>query len=100
MPKVTVQKKTTLTANEAFQKVKTFLENDPDLKKLDSGYKTNFDEATLTGQANGKMFKANMTVKGAGNGSEIEIVVDLPLTLALVKGVVEKTLAKKLSEIA
>ncbi len=99
MPKVTIQKKTKLSANEAFQKVKTLLENDHDLKKLDAAYKTTFDEKGLTGEANGKMFKAHMNVKNAGSGSEIEIVVDLPLALVLVKGVVESTLNKKLEQI-
>ncbi len=97
MPKINIQKQTPLTANEAFNKVRSLLESDPDLKKLDSGYKTNFDPTKLTGEATGKMLKAQMTVKGSGSGSQVEIVIDLPLALALVKGMVEKTLDKKLS---
>ena len=99
MPKVTIQKKTQLTANEAFQKVKSLLESDEDLKKLDAAYKTTFDEKTLTGEAVGKMFKAHMAVTGAGAGAEIEIIVDLPLALVLIKGVVENTLNKKLAKL-
>lgn len=99
MPKVTIQKQTSLTAKDAFNKVRSLLESDPDLKKLDAGYKTHFDAAQLTGEATGKMFKAQMTVKSAGSGSNVEIVVDLPLALALVKGMVEKTLSKKLSDL-
>lgn len=37
-----------------------------------------------------------MTVAPNGAGSEVEIVVDLPLALTLVKGMIQKTLQKKL----
>ena len=99
MPKINIHKQTSLTANEAFSKVRSLLESDPDLKKLDSGYKTNFDPANLTGEAAGKMFKAHMTVKSSSSGSQVEIVVDLPLALTLIKGMIEKTLDKKLSNL-
>jgi hypothetical protein len=39
-----------------------------------------------------------MKVKEHQAGSQVEIIVDLPLHLALVKGMVEKTLKKKLEE--
>jgi hypothetical protein len=44
------------------------------------------------------MFKAKINVKEAGGGSNIQITVDLPLSLALMKGMVQKTLEKKLEE--
>ena len=98
MPTVVITKKATLPAAEAFQKVKSILTDDKDLKKLDPGYKCTFNESAMTGQASGKMFKATMNVKGQSSGSEVEIVVDLPLAFALAKGLVKKTLEKKLND--
>ena len=98
MPKVSVIKETQKSSKEAFSLVRGFLDNDRDLKKLDPAYACTFDESNLSGTATGKMFKAHMTVKSAGSGSKVEIVVDLPLALALAKGVVQKTLQKKLDE--
>lgn len=98
MPKLNIKKQTVEKADSAYKKVKVWLSEDKDLAKLDPGYNCQFNDEKLTGQANGKMFKAQMSVKSQPNGSEVEIVVDLPLTLALAKGLIEKTLQKKLDE--
>ena len=98
MPKVKVKKDTSLDANETFDKISKMLEEDSQLRKLDPKYSCDFDASTLTGKASGSQFKANMTVTNSGSGSEVEIVVDLPLHLALAKGVVQKTLEKKMDE--
>lgn len=98
MPKVTITKQTKVAATEAFKLVKTMLDDNKDLKKLDPSYKCVFNESNLTGSANGKMFKADMNVKTDGNGSAVEIIVDLPFALSLAKGLVQKTLQKKLDE--
>ena len=84
---------------DSFKRVSDLLNNDRDLKKLDAKYKCEFNPTDLTGVADGSMFKAKMNVKEQGAGSKIEIVVDLPFHLALVKGMVEKTLQKKLVEV-
>lgn len=96
MPTVTIKRQSNKTAPEAYAKVKLWLAEDKDLAKLDSGYKCQFDDDRMTGQATGKKFKANMAVKSSSAGSEVEIVVDLPFTLALAKGLIEKTIHKKL----
>jgi hypothetical protein len=98
MPKLTIQKKSDLTPADAFKKVKAVLNDDKDLRKLDPAYECIFDETKMSGSANGKLFKAAMTVSKQSSGSQVEIIVDLPLALALVKGVVEKTLKRKLDE--
>ncbi len=98
MPKVVVQKSTSLPPNEVFSKVSDVLKNDGQLKKLDSSYDCTFDASTLSGHAKGKLFKADMKVQAKGQGSEVTISVDLPLTLALAKGLVQKTLQQKLDE--
>lgn len=98
MPSLKIQKKTTLSADDSFKRISGLLSNDKDLKKLDSKYKAEFNEQTRSGTAEGSMFKAKMNVVEAGGGSTIELTVDLPLTLALMKGMIEKTLTKKLEE--
>ncbi|MCB0342724.1 MAG: hypothetical protein H6626_14300 [Pseudobdellovibrionaceae bacterium] len=99
MPKVKVQCQSKCNADEAFKRVAHVLENDPDLRKLDPGYASQFNSSTLSGTASGKMFKADMSVQANGEGSNVEIIVDLPMKLALVKGMVEKTLRKKLDQV-
>lgn len=99
MPKLSVSHKTEKDPKTVFDKVTSLLENDPGLKKLDSSYSCKFDASTLSGTASGKMFKANMKIQPQGNGSEVTIDVELPLTLALAKGMVQKTLQGKLNDI-
>ena len=99
MPKVNIQSETNLSAQEAYEKVKDLLNNDAGLKKLDPKYACDFDDASLSGNANGKMFKAAMKVSEKGSGSSVEIIVDLPLKFALAKGMVKSTLEKKLIKI-
>lgn len=98
MPKVTVLKTTKSTPLDAFKTVSTFLSQNPDLKKLDPGYQCQFDEKALSGEAKGKMFTANMKVAANAGGSNVEITVELPFALSLAKGMVQKTLEKKLDE--
>lgn len=99
MPKLTVQKNSSAAPKDAFEKVSSMLNNADDLKKLDPAYKCEFNSSNLTGKASGKMFSADLKVAPSGDGSSVEIVVDLPLTLALAKGMIQKTLEKKLDEV-
>lgn len=98
MPSVKVNIDSKLSAEESFKRVTSFLENDPELKKLDPKYVCNFNPSDLSGTAKGSQFKANMNVQSAGTGSKVEVVVELPFHLALVKGMVQKTLEKKLDQ--
>ncbi len=98
MPSLKIQKQCSLTAQDAFKRVSDLLSNDKDLKKLDPKYKAEFDQQTLSGTADGSMFKAKLNVKEVGSGSTLELVIELPFHLALMKGMVEKTLQKKLDE--
>lgn len=99
MPSVKIEKQTNLSPNDSFKRISELLSNDKDLRKLDPKYKADFSAQTLSGTAEGSMFKAKLNVKEAAGGSSIEIVVDLPFHLALAKGMVEKTLQKKLTEV-
>jgi len=97
MPTVKVSSDSNLAPAECFTRVTQLLDKDSELRKLDPKYVCEFDSNGLTGTATGKQFKAKMAVKPAGSGSSVEIEVELPFHLGLVKGLVQKTLEKKLN---
>lgn len=99
MPSVKIEKQCNLSADDSFKRISEMLSNDTDLRKLDPKYKADFNASTRSGSADGSMFKAKLNVQESSGGSKVEIVVDLPFHLALVKGMVEKTLSKKLEEV-
>jgi hypothetical protein len=99
MPSIKVEKQSKLSAGDTFKRVTDMLSNDKDLKKLDPSYKSEFDSGSMSGTATGSMFKAKLNVSDAGGGgSTVALVVDIPFHLALAKGMIEKTLQKKLEE--
>ena len=98
MPSIKIEKQSALSPTDSFKRISNMLNNDKDLRKLDAKYKCEFNDKDLTGAADGAMFKAKMNVQEQTGGSKVEITVDLPFHLALVKGMVEKTLQKKLEE--
>jgi hypothetical protein len=99
MPKVKVETLSSLSPQETFKKIKSLLEHDADLRRMDSSYQCNFNEQSLSGSAKGSKFSADMQVAPNGSGSKVAIEVDLPLILTPVKGVVQSTLQKKLETI-
>jgi hypothetical protein len=98
MPSLKIQRDSHLAPDESYKRITQLLENDKDLRKLDAKYKCQFDPTSLSGLADGQHFKAKMKISPGPNGSKVEVTVELPFHLALVKGMVEKTLAKKLDE--
>lgn len=96
MPKVKVETRSKHTPEQTFQKIKSLLENDRDLRKMDSSYTCQFNDSSMTGTAKGGKFSADMRVTSQGDGSMVSIEVDLPLMLTPVKGIVQSTLQKKL----
>ncbi len=98
MPTIKVEKQSPLNPAESFKRISNLLSNDPALRKLDAKYSCEFNEQDLTGTAGGSMFKAKMAIHPDAVGSKVEITVDLPFHLSLVKSMVESTLKKKLEE--
>jgi hypothetical protein len=96
MPKLKVESQSKYSAEETFKKIRHMLENDSELRKMDSSYVCNFDDAAKTGSAKGSKFQADMKVTAGGSGSAVSIDVSLPLMLTPLKGVVQSTLQKKL----
>jgi len=98
MPTVKIQKSTDKSADEAFKKISHLLENDSELRKLDPKYVCEFHPESHSGSAKGSQFKADLQIHDASPGSQVEITVELPFHLGLVKGLVSKTLEKKLDQ--
>ena len=93
MPKIKIEKSTPMPAAEAFQRVKLMMLNDGDLKRMDPSCQFEFNDTACKGTGKGKMFSANVSVSTSG---QVVIEVDLPLMLTPAKGMVEKTLERKL----
>jgi len=98
MPKVKVLHISNKSPEECFAKIQTLFENDKDIRKLDANFTCDFDEDNLCGTANSKQFKAEMEISDHSDGAEVNLVVTLPMHLALAKGVVKTMLTKKLEK--
>lgn len=98
MPTIKLEKSSKKTPQEAFAQIKNFLETDKELQKLDPKLKYDFDAAGLKGNAKGSYFEAKLNVSANADGSNVSLVVELPFHLSLMKGMVEKTLGKKVEQ--
>ncbi len=98
MPKVKVNHVSSLSPQDCFNKIQKLFESDKDLRKLDGNFTCDFDEDNMCGNAKSKQFKANMQVHDHADGSEVELIIDLPLHLSLAKGMVKTMLTKKLDK--
>lgn len=98
MPKFTIEHTSSHSAKEAFDKIKTFLGNDEDIRRFDSKLQCEFNDGAMNGFIKGSQFKADVAVLAQGTGSKIQIQVDLPMLLTPFKGKVQETLQKKLSK--
>ena len=99
MPKFKVESSSKHSAEETYKLIKNLLENDRELRKMDSSYVCSFNETAMTGSAKGGKFEAGMKVSSASTGSKVEIEVSLPMLLTPVKGIVQSTLQKKIESI-
>lgn len=99
MPKIQIDKSTQISQAECFGKIRTLLESDPELKKLDPSYKCQFDEKTFGGTAKGKMFEAVLSMTSTGAKTNVSLVVSIPLMVTPFKGMIESVLKKKLDHI-
>jgi len=98
MPKFTIEHSSSHSAKEAFDKIKSFMDRDEDLRRFDSKMQCQFNDGAMNGSIKGSQFKADLSVQSQGTGSKVEIVVDLPMLLTPFKGKVQETLQKKLSK--
>jgi hypothetical protein len=98
MAKLKVEKTTSLNAEETYQKVKNFIQNDEGLRKLDQHYKCEFDDAGKICHAKGNQFTAQLSIKPEALGSKVEVEVEIPFALSLFKGKIQEMLQHKLDK--
>jgi hypothetical protein len=98
MPKINLKLPSTHSAKETFEKVKDLFENDSDLKKMDSSYVCQFQDADYSGTAKGTKFSAKMKIDESGSASEVAVDIEIPFMLSPFKGVIKDTLEKKLGK--
>jgi hypothetical protein len=77
MPKVSIEKSTSSSAKDTFGKIKSFFENDADIKKIDA---------------------SDVAVTSQGTGSTVKITVDLPFLLTPLKGKIQEMIEKKIGK--
>ena|GEM_PF-593246 len=98
MPKFTIDHESAQNAEEAYKKIKEFVENDQDIRRFDPKIQASFDDGKKAAKMNGSQFKADLVVSASGAGSKVAVTVDLPLMLTPFKGKVQETLQKKLAK--
>ncbi|MNJ99863.1 hypothetical protein D3C87_176440 [compost metagenome] len=98
MPKFTIDHQSSHNPQDAFTKIKEFLNNDQDIRRFDPKLQCTFDDGTMAAKMSGNQFKADVAVNPSGAGSKISVTVDLPLLLTPLKGKVTETLQKKLAK--
>lgn len=98
MPKVNIEHTCALDDKACFAKIKSFFEQDQDLKKLDPKISVQFDPNSGAGKVKGSQFKADILVTQVSSGSKVSVIVDLPLLLSPFKGKVQEMIEKKLAK--
>ena len=98
MPKFNITHKSNLKTQDSYAKIKAFFNSEEEMKKIGQKMQCSFDDKTLTGKAKGGQFSAEIVVKSDGEGSKIEILVDLAMLLTPLKGKVQEIITHKLAK--
>lgn len=98
MPKFTIEHQSSHKPEETYAKIKEFLNNDQEIRRFDSKLECTFSDKDMTAKMKGSQFKADMKIAKADTGSQVNVVVDLPLMLTPFKGKIQETLQKKLTK--
>lgn len=96
MPTFTVSHHSRLSAEEAFERVCGVVENSTEFHNIDPEYHCCFDADNMSGTATSKLFKATLNVSDRGQGSQVDMTIDLPMKYALAKGMISKALKQKM----
>jgi carbon monoxide dehydrogenase subunit G len=97
MPKIQIDHECPHSVDDTVSKLKTFFESEGELKRIDPSIKASFDSSGR-GQIQGSQFKADVAVESNGNGSLVQVIVDLPFLLSPFKGKIQETVQRKLAK--
>lgn len=104
MAKFNIEYQTQHPAQNAYETIKKILSQGDDLKKYDSKIECSFNDKNMTCHIKGQQFKAELTVaqhkitNPPSAGSQVNILVDLPLLLMPFKSKVQESLTRMLSK--
>jgi hypothetical protein len=98
MPRFNVDHHSSLSASEAFERIRRLSEGDAELKRLDPSIKCAFKEDEMSGKLTTDRFSADIAVKPNGSGSVVSLSVDLPLLLTPFVGRIRETLEDRLKQ--
>ena len=89
-----------LDQDATFEKIKNFLSSENDFKKFDSSVTFDFNAADKRCKINGSQFTAELSVKNESKDkANIEIDVEVGMTLALFKGKIKEILEKTVQKV-
>lgn len=100
MPKFDFDIPVTTEAQNAFNKIKTFLTSENNFKKFDPQLACTFDEPQKRCELNGSQFKASLKVSPTSESEcTVNITVDLPFALSLFKGKIKDEIEKSFKKV-
>jgi hypothetical protein len=98
MPKFTIEHKSAKERDQAYARIKEYLQGENDLRKYDAKMKCEFNDQNKTCVIKGSQYTASVSMETAGSGTLVAVLVDLPLLLTPFKGKVTEMLTKTLSK--
>lgn len=98
MPKFTIDHSSSHNPEDAYGKIKEFLEKDQDIRRFDPKLQCSFSPENMSAALKGSQFKADLQISAQNAGSKVTVVVDLPLMLTPFKGKIQDTLKHKLTK--
>lgn len=99
MAKINIEYSSQLSADETYNKIRSLIEDNKDLKSIDKNYSYEFNDSNRSASANGKGFEASLEVKDSGESSIINFNIKVGLMLAPFKGVIEEKLKSRLEKV-
>lgn len=98
MPKFKVETPSSHGPEESFAKIKNFLEKTDELKKIDAHIVCTFEDKNLKALAQGKQFKAAISVLSQSDDCLVSVEIEIPLLLSPFKGKIQESLQRKLKK--
>ncbi len=95
---MTINHLTTLPLDRVTEIVRILFEKDSHLQKLDPDIRCQVSSSQKEIEVSGSRFEAHVRLQPRDSGTQVCIVVDLPLLLSPFKGKVEETIREKLSK--
>ena len=99
MAKINVDIDSPKDADQTYQLVKNYLENEFEWDDIDSSINLDFDDSSKSGKAKGSRFSAEVSVEEQGSASKVGFEIEVPFVLLALKGKITSTLQSKLDEL-